>query len=142
MLVHHAHLLLEGVCRHRGQRVGSQTDLCKLVCLDLGQEVNIGHVQDFLVRAIVRLQLVRRKDTGCFESIQSLRVRRTELVKRLACVTDNEQRAIKLVHQTKQVDKLEDRVILYLVNDEVADVQPSRQRHLVDHLVSQDDLKL
>ncbi len=48
---------------------------------------------------------------------------------------DNEQRAIKLVHQTKQVDELEDRVILYLVNDEVTDVQPSRQRHLVDHLV-------
>ena len=56
--------------------------------------------------------------------------------------THNKERTAQLVHQTKQVDELENRVILDFVDDEVTDVQPSRQRHLVDHLVSQDDLKL
>ena len=84
-------LVLERLRGHRNKRVCTKADLCELVGFDLAQEVDIRHVQNLLVRPIVGLQLVGREDTGCFKSIQGLRVCRTELVERLACVPHDEK---------------------------------------------------
>ena len=55
-------------------------------------------------------------------------------------LTHDEERRLELAHKAEQVDELEHRVILNLVNDEVADVQALGQRHPINHLVRKDDL--
>ena len=72
-------LLLETCRCNRIQRVSAQLNLCPTISIDIAQ-VNIGKIQDFLVRAVIGGQTVAGEDATGFQRVQSLRISRAKLV--------------------------------------------------------------